>query len=78
MFSVSFLAPWRLALADAACPHRRCTAVSSLFQGGGLRSIDRDVLRQALANLQRGMEAVGGRLILTADALLFQPHAFNV
>lgn len=24
------------------------------------------------------MEAVGGRLILTADALLFQPHAFNV
>ncbi|ACD60716.1 hypothetical protein AZ54_19135 [Xanthomonas oryzae pv. oryzae PXO86] len=52
--------------------------MSSLFQGGGLRSIDRDVLRQALANLQRGMEAVGGRLILTADALLFQPHAFNV
>lgn len=52
--------------------------MSSLFQGGGLRSIDRDVLRQAPANLQRGMEAVGGRLILTADALLFQPHAFNV
>lgn len=24
------------------------------------------------------MEAVGGRLILTADTLLFQPHAFNV
>ncbi len=24
------------------------------------------------------MEAVGGRLILTADALMFQPHAFNV
>ncbi|WP_181093061.1 hypothetical protein [Xanthomonas bromi] len=24
------------------------------------------------------MEAVGGPLILTADALLFQPHAFNV
>ncbi|PKV14326.1 hypothetical protein CVO74_01930 [Xanthomonas prunicola] len=52
--------------------------MSSLFQGGGLRSIDRDVLRQAPANLQRGMEAVGGRLILTTDALLFQPHAFNV
>ncbi|MCL1500861.1 hypothetical protein A7D16_18260 [Xanthomonas nasturtii] len=43
-----------------------------------MRSIDRNVLRQAPANLQRGMEAVGGRLILTADALLFQPHAFNV
>ncbi|MBO9849204.1 hypothetical protein J7386_10645 [Xanthomonas phaseoli pv. dieffenbachiae] len=43
-----------------------------------MRSIDRAVLRQAPANLQRGMEAVGGRLILTADALLFQPHAFNV
>ncbi|WYL87003.1 hypothetical protein WMO32_04505 [Xanthomonas oryzae pv. oryzicola] len=41
-------------------------------------SIDRNVLRQAPANLQRGMDAVGGRLILTADALLFQPHAFNV
>ncbi|WP_017162724.1 hypothetical protein [Xanthomonas phaseoli] len=43
-----------------------------------MRSIERAVLRQAPANLQRGMEAVGGRLILTADALLFQPHAFNV
>ncbi|EFF47819.1 conserved hypothetical protein [Xanthomonas citri pv. aurantifolii str. ICPB 10535] len=48
--------------------------MSSLFHGSGLRSIDRAVLRQAPANLQRGMEAVGGRLILTADAL----HAFNV
>ncbi|SON78719.1 conserved hypothetical protein [Xanthomonas phaseoli pv. phaseoli] len=52
--------------------------MSSLFHGSGLRSIERAVLRQAPANLQRGMEAVGGRLILTADALLFQPHAFNV
>lgn len=52
--------------------------MSSLFQGGGLRSIERDVLRQAPANLQCGMEAVGGRLILTADALLFQPQAFDV
>ncbi|MCC8618443.1 hypothetical protein [Xanthomonas vesicatoria] len=43
-----------------------------------MRSIQRVVLRQAPANLQRGLEAVGGRLILTADTLLFQPHAFNV
>lgn len=49
-----------------------------LFEGSGLRSIPRVVLRQAPANLQRGIEAVGGRLILTANALLFQPHAFNV
>ncbi len=49
-----------------------------MFAGGGLRSIQRVVLRQAPANLQRGLEAVGGRLILTADTLLFQPHAFNV
>ncbi|MCC4603797.1 hypothetical protein [Xanthomonas campestris] len=43
-----------------------------------MRSIERDVLRQAPATLQRGMEAVGGRLILTADALLFQPHVLQV
>lgn len=49
-----------------------------MFSGGGLRSIQRAVLRQAPANLQRGIEAVGGRLILTADVLLFQPHALNV
>lgn len=61
-----------------AAPARSIFAVTSLFQGGGLRSIDRVVLRQAPANLQRGLEAVGGRLILTADALHFQPHAFNV
>jgi len=43
-----------------------------------LRSIDRNVLRQAPTNLRCGMEAVSGRLILTADALLFQPHVFNM
>ncbi|MBB4131175.1 hypothetical protein GGR62_001957 [Xanthomonas campestris] len=52
--------------------------MTALFQGGGLRSIDRVVLRQTPANLQRGLGAVGGRLILTVDALLFQPHNFNV
>ena len=58
--------------------YRSVVSMTSLFQGGQLRSIDRIVLRQAPANLQRGLEAVGGRLILTADALHFQPHAFNV
>ncbi|WP_193725933.1 hypothetical protein [Xanthomonas arboricola] len=43
-----------------------------------MRSIDRVVLRQAPANLLRGLEAVGGRLILTADALHFQPHPYNL
>ncbi|MCC5052541.1 hypothetical protein [Xanthomonas campestris] len=41
-------------------------------------SIQRRVLQQAPANLQRGLETVGGRLLLTADALHFQPHAFNI
>ncbi|WP_181106150.1 hypothetical protein [Xanthomonas arboricola] len=43
-----------------------------------MRSIDRVVLRQAQANLLRGLEAVDGRLILTADALHFQPHPYDI
>ncbi|PPU39359.1 hypothetical protein XaplCFBP3123_14070 [Xanthomonas arboricola pv. populi] len=52
--------------------------MTPLFQGSDLRPIDRVVLRQAPANLQRGLEAVGGQLILTADALHFQPHPYNI
>ncbi len=36
------------------------------------------LLREGGANLQRGIEAVGGRLFLTNERLLFQSHAFNV
>jgi hypothetical protein len=36
------------------------------------------LLREGGANLQRGMETVGGKLYLTDQRLFFQTHAFNV
>jgi len=36
------------------------------------------VIREGGANLQRGWEAVGGRLFLTNTRLAFASHAFNV
>lgn len=36
------------------------------------------VLKDGAANLQRGVETVGGRLYLTDQRLVFQPHRFNV
>lgn len=36
------------------------------------------LLRKGVANLQRGLEAVGGRLLLTDRRLLFRSHGFNV
>ncbi|PZP17663.1 MAG: hypothetical protein DI611_00985 [Brachybacterium faecium] len=36
------------------------------------------VLKQGRANLQRGLETVGGRLTLTTQRLLFEAHALNV
>ena len=36
------------------------------------------VLKDGAANLQRGVETVGGRLYLTNQRLVFQPHRFNV
>lgn len=36
------------------------------------------VLKTGAANLQRGMETVGGRLCLTTRRLIFESHAFNV
>ena len=35
-------------------------------------------LREGAANLQRGIETVGGRLFLTDQRLLFNAHGFNV
>lgn len=35
-------------------------------------------LKRSAANLQRGFEAVGGKLILTADALRFESHVLNI
>lgn len=36
------------------------------------------LVREGGANLQRGMETVGGMLYLTDQRLFFQTHAFNV
>ena len=35
------------------------------------------LVREGVANLQRGAETVGGRLFLTDQRLLFQSHALN-
>ena len=42
-----------------------------------LRSNEK-LIREGGANLQRGVETVGGRLFLTDQRLLFQSHSFNV
>ncbi len=39
---------------------------------------DEMLLREGAANLQRGIEAVGGRLYLTDRRLSFRSHGFNV
>jgi len=36
------------------------------------------IVREGLANLQRGIETVGGKLYLTTKRLIFEPHAFNI
>lgn len=36
------------------------------------------ILREGAANVQRGIETVGGRLFLTDRRLAFSSHAFNV
>ena len=40
-------------------------------------SIGNEVLRGP-ANLQRGLETVGGQLTLTNDSLVFEPHSINL
>ncbi len=40
-------------------------------------SSDAIVLKQGAANLQRGIETVGGKLQLTQHNLMFVPHKFN-
>lgn len=39
---------------------------------------DENVIKEAAANVQRGMETVGGRLFLTNQRLYFNSHAFNL
>jgi hypothetical protein len=40
-------------------------------------TIDKVILKGS-ANLQRGLEAVGGHLTLTSVHLLFEPHKLNI
>ena len=39
---------------------------------------DEAILKCGVANLQRGVETVGGRIYLTNHRLIFESHAFNV
>ncbi|KAF1067572.1 MAG: hypothetical protein GAK45_01626 [Pseudomonas citronellolis] len=39
---------------------------------------DETLLKQGAANLQRGIETVGGHLYLTGQRLIFEAHALNV
>lgn len=39
---------------------------------------DETVVKEGLANMQRGIEAVGGKLYLTNQRLIFESHAFNI
>jgi hypothetical protein len=41
-------------------------------------NIDEKLIRDGGANMQRGLEAVGGRLYLTNQRLVFESHKFNV
>jgi hypothetical protein len=36
------------------------------------------LIKSGAANLQRGIETVGGRLYMTNYRLVFEPHAFNI
>jgi hypothetical protein len=40
--------------------------------------VDEHILREGLANLERGWEAVGGKLFLTNHRLYFQSHSVNL
>ncbi len=39
---------------------------------------DEHIIKQGLANLQKGIETVGGRLYLTNQRLVFEAHTINV
>ncbi len=39
---------------------------------------DETIIKEGLANMQRGIEAVGGKLYLTNQRLVFESHAFNI
>ena len=37
-----------------------------------------NIVKEGLANLQRGAETVGGKLCLTSKRLVFESHRFNI
>lgn len=36
-----------------------------------------ELIKEGSANMQRGLETVGGKLYLTSSRLIFEPHSFN-
>lgn len=45
---------------------------------GLILNVDEVLIKQGAANMQRGIETVGGNLCLTNQRLLFSAHSFNV
>jgi len=43
-----------------------------------LNSTEHIVKERVPANLFRGIEAVGGRIIITNERIIFNPHSFNI
>ncbi len=39
---------------------------------------DEQIIKQGAANLQKGLEAVGGKLYLTNQRLVFEAHRMNI
>ena len=39
---------------------------------------DETIIKEGLANMRRGILWVGGKLFLTDQRLVFEPHAFNI
>lgn len=39
---------------------------------------DETIIKEGLANMRRGILWVGGKLCLTDQRLVFEPHAFNI
>ncbi|MGN7763380.1 GRAM domain-containing protein [Paenibacillus sp. 22594] len=43
-----------------------------------LKSTEYFIMEHVPANLFRGIEAVGGRLYITNERVIFKPHSFNI
>ena len=56
----------------------KCKHCSSMLNRAALSDSDNEtILADVAANLRRGIEGVGGRLLITSKRIKFTPHAFN-